>query len=102
MNANVFHTHPEKLCFHHSDMKFFRYSMILESREQRTSYPYVKPISGQPNMVAKMVDGVFRLFSVQNCENGSVHEEEDYPYPDRDTFVKDLNELLAITAHGTT
>ena len=69
------------------------------SREQISSYPHVTPISGPKNMVARMVDGVFRIFSFE--DDNSELQEEDYPYPDRDTFVKDLNELLAITAHGT-
>ncbi|XP_075257307.1 AMP deaminase 2-like isoform X3 [Convolutriloba macropyga] len=90
------------------------------SSEGLTKFPTVDPVAGKPGVVAKMVDGVFHLFSKithasqRDLPNGaetstqksslSVEDdvELDYPYPDRDTFVKDLNELLAITAHGPT
>ncbi len=69
-----------------------------------TSYPFVDPVEGKPEVVAKMVDGVFHLFSSSSASDSTEDELEelDYPYPDRGTFVRDLNELLAITAHGPT
>ncbi|XP_063722591.1 AMP deaminase 2-like isoform X2 [Symsagittifera roscoffensis] len=75
------------------------------SSEGLSKFPTVEPVEPKAGVFAKMVDGVFHLFSkttVESDEATEVEVELDYPYPDRDTFVKDLNELLAITAHGPT
>ncbi|XP_071959128.1 AMP deaminase 2-like isoform X2 [Antedon mediterranea] len=60
--------------------------------------PFQCPVPAEICCELKMVDGVIQVFESASCTENQ--QSIDLPYPDRQTFLADMNILLALIANG--